>query len=117
MTLQLYLTVVRRSQTGWIETTGLKKSLGIRDGRGVGLVGNPPASTSLQALLLLVVLLLVVMVVVVEVTTVVEVAVLLLRPPLLPVLWLLSAWSATMTHVPSLLCSHHHDCSRRRWLY
>ena len=28
MTLQLYVTVVRCSQTGWIETTGLKKSLG-----------------------------------------------------------------------------------------
>ena len=48
-----------------------------------GLVGNPRASTSLQALLLLQVLLLVV-VVVVEVMEVV----LLLRLPLLPVLWL-----------------------------
>ena len=68
MTLQLYVTVVRCSQTGWIETTGLKKSLG-SDGRGVGLARNPPASTSPQALLLLMVLLLVV-VVVVEVTVV-----------------------------------------------
>ena len=70
MTLQLYVTVVPCSQTGWIETTGLKKSLG-RDGRGVGLARNPPASTSLQALLLLLVLLsLVVVVVMVEVTVV-----------------------------------------------
>ena len=91
---------------------------GIRDGRGVGLFGNPPASTSLQALLLLLVLLLVVVVVVVEVTTVVEGAMLLLRrSPPLPVLWLLSAWSAMMTHVQSLLCSHRHDCSCCRWLY
>ena len=68
MTLQLYVTVVPCFQTGWIETTGLKKSLGT-DGRRVGLARNPPASTSLQALLLLLVLLLV-MVVVVEVTVV-----------------------------------------------
>ena len=50
MTLQLYVKVVRCSQTGWTETTGLKKSLG-SDGSGVGLGRNPPASTSLQALL------------------------------------------------------------------
>ena len=67
MTLQLYVTVVRCSQTGWLETSGLKKSLGSHDGRGVGLARNPPASTSLQALLVLLVLLLVV---VVEVTVV-----------------------------------------------
>ena len=65
----VYVTVVRCSQTGWIETMGLKKSLGSHDGRGVGLAcRNPPASTSLQALLLLLVLLL--LVVVVEVTVV-----------------------------------------------
>ena len=58
MTLQLYVTVGRCSQTGWFETTGLKKSF-VSDGRGVGLARNPPASTSLQALLLLLVLLLV----------------------------------------------------------
>ena len=70
MTLQLYVTMVRCSQTGWIETSGLKRSLG-SDGRGVGLARNPPASTSLQALLLLLVLLLLVVVVVVVVVTVV----------------------------------------------
>ena len=65
MTLQLYVTVVPCFQTGWIETTGLRKSLG-SDGRGVGLARNPPASTSLKALLLV----LLVVVVVVEVTVV-----------------------------------------------
>ena len=40
MTLQLYVTMVRCSQTGWIETSGLKRSLG-SDGRGVGLARNP----------------------------------------------------------------------------
>ena len=69
MTLHLYVTVVRCSQTGWIETTKLKKSLG-SDGRGGGLARNPPASTSLQALMLFLVLLLLVVVVVVEVTVV-----------------------------------------------
>ena len=43
MTLQLYVTVVRCSQTGWIETaTGLKKSLG-SDGIGVGLTRRNPS--------------------------------------------------------------------------
>ena len=47
--LQLYVTVVRCSQTGWIETTGLKKSLG-SDGRGVGLARrNPPLSFHVTA--------------------------------------------------------------------
>ena len=63
MMLQLYVTVVPCFQTGWIETTGLKKSLGT-DGRRVGLARNPPASTSLQALLLILVLWVVVVVVV-----------------------------------------------------
>ena len=94
--------------TGWIETTGLKpKSLGA-DGRGVGLACNCRVSTSVTAgPVVASVLLLLVVVMVVVVTTVVDL-VLLLRPPLLPVLWLLSAWSAT-THVQSLLCSHRHD--------
>ena len=92
--------------TGWIETTGLKpKSLGSGDGRGVGLACNRPASTPVIAGPVVASVLL--LVVVVEVTTVVDL-VLLLQPPLLPVLWLLSAWSAT-THVQSLLCSHRHD--------
>jgi len=93
--------------TGWIETTGLKpKSLGSGDGRGVGLACNRPVSTSVTAGPVVASVLL--LVVVMEVTTAVDLAVLLLLPPLLPVLWLLSAWSAT-THVQSLLCSHRHD--------
>ena len=48
MTLQLYVTVVRCSQTGWIETTGLKKSLG-SDGRRVGLARNLPVSLHVTA--------------------------------------------------------------------
>ena len=80
-----------------IETTGLKpKSLGSGDGRGVGLACNRPASTSVIAGPVVASVLLVV--VVVEVTTVVDL-VLLLRPPLLPVLWLLSAWSATTQYM------------------
>ena len=63
MTLQLYVTVVRRSQTGWIETTGLKKSVG---SAWLAVIPQPPP-TSLQALLSLLVLLLLLVVVVVEV--------------------------------------------------
>ena len=76
-----------------------------------GLAWLVIAQSPLQSLQALLVLLLCCCwsVVVVEVTTVVDlVLLLLLRPPLLPVLWLLSAWSAT-TRVQSLLCSHRHD--------
>ena len=44
MTLQLYVTVVRCSQAGWIETTGLKKSLGIVMEEGLAwlVIPQPP---------------------------------------------------------------------------
>ena len=121
VTLQLYVTVVPCSQTGWIETTGLKKSLDIVTEEGLAwfVVPQPPRHCRpcccfwccsccccwwwwwwwwwswrrSQSC---------------------RWCCCCGRLRCRSILWLLSASSA-MTHVLSLLCSHRHDCNGGYW--